>query len=164
MNKRWNKENLENIIKNSATKIEVINKLELTHQGANYRTILKYANLFEIDIAHLNINKDKKMDNFNKKCLLEILVENSTFGTTHLKERLYNEGIKERKCELCGQDENWQGKKMSLILDHINGVHDDHRLDNLRIVCPNCNATLDTHCKGNRIIAPIALIGRVPDL
>jgi transposase-like protein len=35
---------------------------------------------------------------------------------------------------------------MSLVLDHINGVHDDHRLENLRILCPNCNAPLDTHC------------------
>jgi hypothetical protein len=35
---------------------------------------------------------------------------------------------------------------MALILDHISGVADDNRLENLRIVCPNCNATLDTHC------------------
>lgn len=35
---------------------------------------------------------------------------------------------------------------MSLILDHINGVPDDNRLENLRIVCPNCAATFDTHC------------------
>ena len=35
---------------------------------------------------------------------------------------------------------------MSLILDHINGVRDDNRLENLRIVCPNCAATLETHC------------------
>lgn len=39
---------------------------------------------------------------------------------------------------------------MSLILDHINGVHDDNRFENLRIVCPNCAATLDTHCGSNR--------------
>ena len=38
---------------------------------------------------------------------------------------------------------------MSLILDHVNGVADDNRLFNLRIVCPNCNATLDTHCGRN---------------
>ena len=42
----------------------------------------------------------------------------------------------------------WTGKKMSLILDHINGKHNDNRIDNLRIVCPNCNATLETHCRG----------------
>jgi hypothetical protein len=38
---------------------------------------------------------------------------------------------------------------MSLILDHINGVANDHRLENLRMVCPNCAATLDTHCGRN---------------
>ena len=38
------------------------------------------------------------------------------------------------------------GKKMSLILDHVNGVYNDNRIDNLRIVCANCNATLPTHC------------------
>jgi hypothetical protein len=41
---------------------------------------------------------------------------------------------------------------MSMILDHINGVRDDHRIENLRMVCPNCAATLDTHCgRRNRI-------------
>ena len=49
-------------------------------------------------------------------------------------------------CELCGQDEIWFGRRMSLILDHINGVGDDNRLENLRIVCANCAATLDTRC------------------
>lgn len=35
---------------------------------------------------------------------------------------------------------------MGLILDHINGVRNDNRLENLQIVCPNCAATLETHC------------------
>ena len=44
---------------------------------------------------------------------------------------------------------------MGLILDHINGVRDDNRLENLRIVCPNCAATLDTHCgRKNRLERP----------
>src|ERR671918_632900 len=45
--------------------------------------------------------------------------------------------------------ELWRGRRMGLILDHINGVRDDNRLENLRIVCPNCAATLDTHCGRN---------------
>ena len=68
----------------------------------------------------------------------------------HLKNRLYKEGIKKRECELCGQDEIWKGKKISLILVHKNGIFNDNRLKNLRIVCPNCNATLETHCGRNK--------------
>jgi hypothetical protein len=71
-----------------------------------------------------------------------------------VKQRLYDAGLKARQCELCGQGEEWQGRHMSLILDHVNGVGDDNRLENLRIVCPNCNATLETHCgRKNEIYA-----------
>jgi hypothetical protein len=73
-----------------------------------------------------------------------------TYARKELKDRLYKTGLKKRECELCEQDETWRGKRMSLILDHINGVNDDHRLENLRIVCPNCNATLDTFSGKNR--------------
>jgi hypothetical protein len=80
------------------------------------------------------------------------MVEGSTYSRNHLKRRLYREGLKEPLCELCGQGELWHGRRMGLILDHINGVRDDHRIDNLQIVCPNCAATLDTHCgRKNRL-------------
>ena len=75
-----------------------------------------------------------------------VLVPGSTYNRTKLKERLYDTGLKVRRCEICGQGEEWNGSQMSLILDHVNGVADDNRLENLRIVCPNCAATLDTHC------------------
>lgn len=56
---------------------------------------------------------------------------------------------------MCGQGELWHGRPMGLILDHANGVRDDNRLANLRIVCPNCAATLDTHCgRKNRLERP----------
>jgi hypothetical protein len=81
--------------------------------------------------------------------LSEILVADSTYHRGPLKRRLYAEGVKERRCELCGQGEEWHGRRMALILDHINGVGTDNRLENLQIVCPNCAATLDTHCGRN---------------
>lgn len=50
----------------------------------------------------------------------------------------------EYKCSICGQEPFWQGKPLTLILDHINGKNHDDRLENLRWVCPNCNQQLDT--------------------
>jgi hypothetical protein len=88
-----------------------------------------------------------------RRPLEEILTENSTFARNHLKERLYDASLKRPVCELCGQDELWRGRPMGLILDHINGVSNDNRIENLRIVCPNCAATLDTHC-GRKLRLP----------
>jgi hypothetical protein len=81
-----------------------------------------------------------------------VLVSGSNYSRRTLKERLYNTGLKARRCEACGQGEEWRGARISLILDHVNGIADDNRLENLRIVCPNCAATLDTHCgRKNRL-------------
>jgi hypothetical protein len=89
------------------------------------------------------------------KPLSEVLVPGSTYSRAKVKQRLFDAGLKERTCEMCGQGEVWRGRRMALILDHINGTPDDNRIENLRIVCPNCAATLDTHCgRKNRMQAP----------
>jgi len=138
-------------VKTSKNKREVITKLGLRAAGGNYKTFNKLIELWKVDISHFESAADRiKRTNIKRKIPLnEILVKNSSYKRTNLKRRLYKEGIKERKCEICGQGELWNGKKMSLILDHINGIWNDNRLENLRIVCPNCNATLDTHCAKN---------------
>jgi hypothetical protein len=80
----------------------------------------------------------------------EILVVNSTYtSTATLRRRLIKAGLKEARCESCGISE-WQGQPLPLALDHINGVHTDNRLENLRILCPNCHALPDTWCVRNR--------------
>jgi predicted nucleic acid-binding Zn ribbon protein len=47
---------------------------------------------------------------------------------------------------------------MALIIDHVNGVATDNRLENLQIVCPNCAATLDTHCGRNVLLARACVV------
>jgi hypothetical protein len=152
---KYSKENFEKAIKNANSIKDALRNLNLRAAGGNYKIFHKYVKIYNIDTSHFISreiqNKILLVNAFSKKISLsEILVENSNYNRSSLKNRLYNEGLKERKCELCGQGEEWKGKKMSLILDHINGVHDDNRIENLRIVCPNCNATLPTHCKGKK--------------
>lgn len=62
-----------------------------------------------------------------------------------LKLRLFRDGYKSKQCEMCGLVE-WNGQPAPLELDHINGVNSDNRLENLRILCPNCHAQTPTHC------------------
>jgi HNH endonuclease len=116
--------------------------------GGSHHILHKYAAIWGIPTEHFDPYARARTR--PGMPLSEILVEGSTFSRGHLKRRLLRAGIKEPVCELCGQGEVWQGKRMSLILDHVNGVRDDHRLENLRMLCPNCNATLDTHCGRNK--------------
>jgi hypothetical protein len=145
---RYEKSKFEEIVLKSFTLSEVARNLGLEPSKGNRDTIKKYIKLYNIDTQHFNFVS--KQTGINKKLdFKDILVENSTYCRKSLKQRLYKEGLKEKKCEDCGQDEMWRGKKISLILDHINGVSDDNRLENLRILCPNCNAALETNCGKN---------------
>ncbi len=113
----------------------------------------KYAEIWGISTDHFDAEATR-IANLKKKRtpLSEILVERSTYSRNHLKRRLYEVGLKKPECEVCGQGEVWNGFSIGMVLDHINGVRDDNRIENLRIVCPNCAATLDTHCgRRNRI-------------
>ena len=132
------------IVGKSKTFSEVSKKIYGNVYYGNRQTIKKRIVEYGINIDHFDY-KPRLNNNFIKRTLNEILISGSTYNTTKLKERLYKEGLKDRKCEKCGQNENWNGEYMSLILDHINGDHNDNRLVNLRILCPNCNATLPTH-------------------
>lgn len=55
-----------------------------------------------------------------------------------------------RKCLHCGIGWVWNGEKLSLHLDHINGNPNDNRLKNLRVLCPNCHSQTETYASKNR--------------
>jgi len=140
---------ISKIIKESYSYADVFRKMNKSKSGDSYKTLKQYIERNNIDVSHFEPWKNNKSSCSGKP--ITFWLKNGTkISSTKLKDKLYKEGIKERKCELCGQGEDWNGGKMSLILDHINGVNNDNRLENLRIVCPNCNATLPTHCRGNK--------------
>jgi hypothetical protein len=141
-------------VSESVSYSEVLRKLGMRPAGGNHKTLQKYLEIWGIPTGHFDPYAHQRGERARRTPLDEVMVENSTYSRGHLKQRLYNEGLKARRCELCGQGELWQGTRMALILDHVNGVATDNRLENLRIVCPNCAATLETHCGRNvRLIA-----------
>lgn len=154
--KRYEKKFFTELVKNSNNLTEIAEKLGLNPYCGNRNTIKKYINKYNIDTSHFRLRYELRKT--KSKPITEILTSGSTYNTTNLKYRLYKEGLKEPICEKCGQNEWWYGEKMSLILDHINGISDDHRLENLRIVCPNCNATLPTHSGKNIKYKPKKII------
>jgi transposase-like protein len=131
---------------------ETLRRLGLRTAGGNAALLRKWLERWRISTDHFDPYARTRAARRDRVPLNNVLVEHSTYQRRPLKLRLYAAGLKERRCELCGQGELWHGRTMSLILDHVNGVHDDNRLENLRIVCPNCAATLDTHCgRKNRL-------------
>ena len=129
---------------------EALRRLGMRAAGGNHLTLQKYVEIWGIPTDHFDpLFAQRRQLRRKPRPLEEILVENSAYSRGSLKRRLYTTGLKKRNCELCGQGEVWQGRRMALILDHINGVATDNRLENLRIVCPNCASTLDTHCGRN---------------
>lgn len=79
----------------------------------------------------------------------QVFVENSSYPRHRLKERIIKERIVAYSCEECGNEGEHNGKRLVLQLDHINGINNDHRLENLRFLCPNCHTQQDTYAAKN---------------
>jgi len=139
----WNDEiKLITAINNSTSLKEVLNYMGMDNTGSNYIALHKHVKRLNINISHLAQGKTKHSKIFSIKLVLsDILVANSPYkgGTSHLKKRLLQAGLLEYRCVKCGNDGNWCNEKLVLQLDHINGTRSDNRLENLRILCPNCH-------------------------
>lgn len=138
--KKYSKEQLEQIIKNSNCYSDVLRKLgyETTH-GSNHITLKKYIKLYNIDISHF-----EKTYKYVKRTNEEIFKKDSEVSQHCLRDAYIKGNYTEYKCSICGQEPFWNGKPLTLTLDHINGKNHDNELSNLRWVCPNCDRQLDT--------------------
>jgi hypothetical protein len=149
MRVNWSRVDLRKIVQEADSFSDVLRELGLKTFCGNFKTLKRHLNLQKISTDHFR-RINKRSGKVFKTDLNKILVKNSNYvNTTRLKHRLLKSGFLKNVCEICGIKDEWQGQPLKMILDHINGDHQDHRIENLRMVCPNCNSQLSTNCGKN---------------
>lgn len=141
------------LVTQSTTYAEILRHYNLATRGDNYRTLKNRIEHDGLSIEHFTPNKARVVNLHKKLPIEELLVQNSTFSRNNLKRRLIEEKIIAYECRSCGNKGTWNGKKMSLQLEHMNGVPDDNRIHNLCFLCPNCHSQTETYAgKKNKVI------------
>ncbi len=127
---------------------ELIIKHGMKNQGSNHHTVRRRINELKIDTSHwikLQINPRA-----TRVVIENLFIKDSEYPRSTARRRILKNNLLNYNCSICNTKPIHRGKELVLILDHINGIGNDHRLKNLRFVCPNCNSQLDTHAGKNK--------------
>jgi 5-methylcytosine-specific restriction endonuclease McrA len=102
-----------------------------------------------LSIKQFESNKQTRCRNYGRRSDEDVFTKNSTYDRSKIKKRVIKQKLIKYKCGECGNPGVHNGKELTLQLDHINGVHNDHRLINLQFLCPNCHSQTDTYSGRN---------------
>ena len=139
----YTKDELAAMVANAHCLRDVINAAGYNcNSGSNNHTVKKRIEQFGISTEHFVYQKPTERTCENVFC------ENSTASQATLR-RWYVRLFGYTSCEICGQPEVWNGKTLTMILDHKNGKKHDNRPENLRWICPNCDSQLETYAGRN---------------
>jgi len=142
-------EEFKEIVKKSYSYTQVAREIGVTNGGFCV-TVKNRIRREKIDTSHFDPKRNHKKKYIEAYPFEEIFKKDSAYSNgSRLKKKLYDAGLKGEVCESCMIGPNWNNKRLVLQLDHINGVHNDTRVENLRILCQNCHSQTDTFCAKN---------------
>ena len=144
----WDDSELIQAVETSHSLAEVARKLGYETYGCNSKTISKHIRRLGLNLSHFHSRQQSAQlarAKRNLTLIQEQFKENSLAARKEIKKVIISCNLIPYQCAICALS-SWQDKPISLHLDHINGQNNDHRLENLRFLCPNCHSQTDSYC------------------
>ena len=141
------KEEFQTLVSKCNTIADILRHFGMNNKGGNHHTVKRRAKYENIDLSHIVLGKgSNKGKRFApRKTDEEYFCINSTTNRGSIKSRIIRNNLIPHECAGCGLKDIWNNKKISLQLEHKNGIPNDNRLDNLCFLCPNCHSQTDTY-------------------
>lgn len=154
MNRKYTKEKLQKVADKCFSFRQMIFEFGLKETGGNYSNIQARCKEFGVDTSHFFGMGWNKLGHpsfqKNGEPLENFFTKGDKKKSANVKARLINNGLKDYLCENCGISE-WLGGRIVIELHHLNGDPTDNRLENLKLLCPNCHSQTHNYCKRNEL-------------
>ena len=142
---KYSPEQLKDAVRTASSFRQVLTRLNVAPFGGNYDVLRRSLRRFDIDTSHFTGRAWSRGQQLRPRKPLDTYLANAApIQSFKLKRRLLRAGVFKPRCERCSLTV-WQGLPIPLELDHINGNNGDNRLENLRLLCPNCHALTPTY-------------------
>jgi hypothetical protein len=132
-------------VRSSCFAADVLRTLGFDLSGGNYQAVRRRVTRLALDTSHWHRGRPPA-----GRPLESVLIRGGYTNRHRLKLRLLRAGHLSNSCALCELGPQWHSHPLTLVLDHINGINDDYRPDNLRLLCPNCHSQTPTFSGRNR--------------